>query len=197
MNSSMLSDILLLFMHGIHACLANLAVAGSQIDAWVCVETKVSDRPHLSALPTCTRLWLLSPEFEEFTLGALGIALQMRDGLVPLGSASLKRLVMNSVWLEYAADKTIFIFMHYWVTQVLIDGSLYDCIFNQLTLLVTTRLFMQLVMLTLILWSCRSLSFLLMAVGVVILTFAISQNVDRSFVLPLILLVTDLILRWA
>ena len=37
-------------IHGFHENLDELAVAGSDYDVWVCAESKVSDRRHLSEL---------------------------------------------------------------------------------------------------------------------------------------------------
>ena len=86
---------------GLHANLDQLAVAGSDYDALVCTESKVSDRRHLSE-PRIPGFGCTQQKLRTSTPGARYGSFMLGKDSVPSGRASWCVLAMNPVCFVFA-----------------------------------------------------------------------------------------------
>ena len=85
-------------IRGLHANLDELAVVGSDYDALVCVENKVSDRRHLAEL----RIPGFGCPLQRLRNSTPGMALYVREGSSPSGRASWSILALNPVCFVFS-----------------------------------------------------------------------------------------------
>ena len=101
---------------GLHANLDELTVAGSDYYVLVCAESQVSDRRHLSEL-RIPGLGCPQQRLRNSTLGAIGMALYVREGLRSFWQSKLECSCHESCVFRICSRLKKYIFTPFTVTQ--------------------------------------------------------------------------------